>query len=574
MMTNSQYFKLLVWINGAVPGLVLAWDAWHGQLGANSVNDAIHVTGLLALVMLSLSLCVTPLRRLTNWPQLIVVRRALGLWGFIYACIHLALYIGLDRGMNLDSAFEEIVKRRYLQVGIVAILLMAPLAITSNDAMLRRIGGKRWKLLHRLAYVVIVLGVLHYYLLVKSDVRQPLAFAGAVGLLFGSRVVWRYRDSRHLPKSNTAQRATPVAPLALTAATAKRAIWKGELQVARIFVETPEVRTFRLVPVGGGPLPFDYSPGQFLTLEQQIDGRRVTRCYTIASSPSRTRYCEISVKREPLGASSRHLHDQVREGDRLRIRAAAGKFTFAGAEAPRIVLIAGGVGITPLMSIARFLTDACWTGQIDFIVAARTRVHLIFHDELQWLAQRFPNFRHHIVLSSGADDPQWSGLCSRLSKELIAQLIDDLRAPLFYVCGPNPMMATVTELLTGLGVEPARIRTEAFVSAAARDSADAQVNESPAEAASLQPESAVVHFSRSAKSSTLSPDTTVLEAAEEIGLELPYECRSGICGQCKVRLTSGRVTMDVEDALTPSEKKTGFILACQSHALDDLVVEA
>jgi ferredoxin len=135
-------------------------------------------------------------------------------------------------------------------------------------------------------------------------------------------------------------------------------------------------------------------------------------------------------------------------------------------------------------------------------------------------------------------------------------------------------MATVTDLLTGLGVEPARIKTEAFVSPTNRTSPDAELGDSPAEAASLQPASAMVHFSRSGKSSVLLPETTVLEAAEEIGLELPYECRSGICGQCKVRLSSGRVTMDVEDALTQTEKKTGYILACQSHALDDLVVEA
>jgi ferredoxin-NADP reductase/DMSO/TMAO reductase YedYZ heme-binding membrane subunit len=573
-MTNSQYFKLLVWINGAVPGLVLAWDAWHGQLGANSVNDAIRTSGLLTLVMLSLSLCVTPLRRLTNWPQLIVVRRALGLWGFFYACIHLSLYVGLDRGMDLRSALEEIIKRRYLQVGIVAVLLMAPLAITSNDTMARRLGGKRWKQLHRLAYVVIALGVLHYYLLVKSDVRQPLAFAGAVGLLFGSRVAWRYHDHQRAPKASAALRAMPAAALASPAASGKVGIWKGELKVARIFVETPDVRTFRLVPIGGGTLPFDYQPGQFLTLEQEIDSRHVTRCYTIASSPSRTRYCEISVKREPLGTSSRHLHDHVREGDRLRIRAPGGKFTFAGSEAPRIVLIAGGVGITPLMSIARYLTDSCWAGKIDFILAARSREQLIFHDELQWLAARFPNLRVHIVLSNGADDPQWTGACGRLSQELLGQWIDDWDTPLIYVCGPKPMMATVSVLLAGLGVEPARVKTEAFVSPASRESADVMPTAAPVESDPPRPVEAMVHFSRSRQSSVLLPETTVLEAAEGIGLNLPYECRSGICGQCKIRLSSGRVTMDVEDALTPGDKNAGYILACQSHALEDLVVEA
>jgi glycine betaine catabolism B len=558
-MTKSQFLKLLVWINGAVPGLMLGWDAYRGQLGANSVNDAIRTTGLLALVMLSLSLCVTPLRRLVNWPELISVRRALGLWGFFYAAIHLSIYVGLDRALDLGSALEEVFTRRYLQVGIIAVLLMLPLALTSNDTMVRRLGGKRWKQLHRLAYLAIALGVLHYYLLVKSDVRQPLAFAGVLAVLLGSRVGWKVRDGRKTSAKST------LAPTTVNTPATKRTNWKGELRVARIFVETPEVRTFRLVPVDGGMLPFDYLPGQYLTIEQMIDGSKVTRCYTIASSPSRAGYCEISVKREPQGLSSRNLHDHVREGDRVLIRAPAGKFVFTGSEASRLVVIAGGVGITPMMSITRYLTDICWKGPIDVIIAARTREHLIFRDELELLAGRFPNLTLRIVLSSADDDPLWTGERGHLSPELLRRWVDDWNTPLVYLCGPQPMMDAVTNMLLAVGAPPDRIRTEAFVSAA-RVVADATAEAPPAEAE--------LQFKQSRQSCVVPHEISVLEAAEQLGIDLPFECRSGICGQCKVKLTAGRVKMHAEDALSSADKAEGYILACQAHALCDLAVDA
>ena len=149
-MSKAKFYKTLVWVNGAIPGLMLAWDAYYGRLGANAVNDALRTTGLLALIFFMLSLLVTPLRRVTKWNELVAVRRPLGLWGFYYVCIHLAIYVGLDRALNLTSTVEEILSRRYLQVGFFAVLLLTPLAITSSDSMVRRLGGKRWKLLHRL----------------------------------------------------------------------------------------------------------------------------------------------------------------------------------------------------------------------------------------------------------------------------------------------------------------------------------------------------------------------------------------------------------------------------------------
>lgn len=581
-MTTTQFYKLLAWVNCAVPGAMLALDAYGGNLGANSVNDAIRTTGLIALTLLTLSLAVTPLRRVTGWNALISVRRALGVSGFVYACLHLVLYVGLDRALDLRSALEELFMRRYLQIGLVAILLMLPLAITSTDAMVRRLGAKRWKLLHRLAYLAIAAGVLHYYLLVKSDVRQPLAFAGVLGGLLVFRgadgvLALRSAASRSkLSASKATARRTPSAGGA-TAPAAKREFYRGELTVAALFDETPEVRTFRLVAPGGGPLPFTYKPGQFLTLQQQVDGDRITRCYTIASTPTRTAYCEITVKRELHGVSSRNLHDHVRVGDRLKIGAPAGKFVFDGRGADRVVLIAGGVGITPLMAITRYLTDTCWSGRIDFILAARSRSGIIFHDELNLLASRFPNLRLHIVLSNADDDPQWNGARGHLSKDLLENWVDDWRTPSIFLCGPKPMMDAVTKLLQETGAPAGHIFTEAFVSSAALEKLNPPAqgqNSAPSGAPAEAPVEANIRFTKSQVETAVVPPQTVLEAAEEAGLDLPFECRSGICGQCKIALGRGSVKMDVEDAITAAEKRAGLILACQAHPLEDLEIEA
>jgi glycine betaine catabolism B len=573
-MTQTNFYKCFAWINCAVPGLMLAWDASQGQLGANPVNDAIRTTGLIALSLLTLSLLITPLRWITKWNQLIALRRPLGLSGFYYACIHLCLYLGLDRALNLRSALEEVLTRRYLQIGICAVMLMVPLAITSTDAMVRRLGAKRWKLLHRLAYVAIAGGVLHYFLLVKSDVRQPLAFAGVVTVLFAARGVAGAVDLRR-SAIRTKDRHAPTSP-----AAPKRAFYRGELQVIGIFQETPDVKTFRLAPPGGGTLPFVHQPGQYLTLQQQVDGARVTRCYTIASPPSRNAYCEITVKRETQGLSSRNLHDQLRRGDRLAITAPAGRFVFDGRGADRIVLIAGGVGITPLMSITRYLTDTGWAGEIDFIFAARSRADIIFREELRLLETRFPNLHVRVILSRADGDPEWTGERGRLSVPLLKQWVADWQTAPVYVCGPQAMMDGMNDLLRELGTPAEHIHTEAFVSPANIDKPDLQTTSTQTagnQAAAAVNGSAVeatIRFAKSGRETIAPSPQTVLEAAEEIGLDLPFECRAGICGQCKVRLARGRVVMDTEEALSPAEKKAGLILACQSHALEDLVVEA
>lgn len=574
---DPKFAKWLVIINGLVPAAVLAWDAFRGQLGVNEVNYAIRTTGMLSLVFLVLSLAITPLRRLTGWNQLIAVRRNLGLYGFFYALAHFSIFFLFDRDASVISTAEEIWTRRYLWFGFGALLLMVPLAVTSTDSMVTRIGPRRWKLLHRLAYAAVIGGVVHYYLLVKADVTKPAVFAIVLGGLLAYRVVFHYVDLRRdLAAARAKARTAAATP------PRKRKFWSGELRIARIFDETPDVKTFRMISPDGGPLPFEHVAGQYLNLALEIDGKRVNRSYTIASSPTRAQYCEISVKR--CGHASGHLHATLREGQTLKVSAPAGKFVFAGPEAKRVVLIAGGVGITPMMSIVRSLTDRCWTGEMYLLFSVRTRADVVFESELAYLSRRFPNLRVLVTLTgdAGAD---WDGARGQISREMIEGFVPGLRGGPVFLCGPDPMMTAMRKVLVEIGVPDAEIHQEAFLSPPAAP--EPQAGEAGTAGGSAEAAAAAtaieaggdgdvpnVRFLRAGKTADLPVGLTVLEAAEEAGVDIPFECRSGICGQCKTRLVSGRVAMEVQDALTPADKSKGLILACQARAASGLVVDA
>lgn len=555
---DGPFAKRFVIACALVPALVLAWDAWRGQLGVNAVNYAIRSTGMLGLVYLMLSLLITPLRVLTGWNVLISVRRNLGVFGFLFIASHFVIYFVLDRGADVADTVGEIVKRRYLWFGFGALLLMIPLAVTSTDGMVSRLGPRRWKALHRLVYPAVLGGVIHFYLLVKSDTRRPFAFAVAFAALMLFRVV---RHEIGLRRELRAARTRVLPPKSVTAARKK--FWSGELVVARIFQETHDTKTFRLRLPEGGVLPFEHTPGQYINLKLRIDGRRVNRSYTISSSPTRPDYCEITVKRVPDGYASHFLHDQVVEGDRIAVSAPAGVFVFAGHESEQIVLLAGGVGITPMMSVVRSLTDRSWAGDMFLLFSVRRPEDVIFQAELEHLQRRFPNLHVEIVVSSQR---------GHITREIIEAHVPGLKSGPIMMCGPGPMMVAMRALLVEMGIPDGEIREEEFVSPPAPAPGEPEPAEEELPAANgVAPN---VHFERSGKSTEVPRELTVLEAAEECGVAIPFECRSGICGQCKTRLLSGRVVMEVQDALTGADRAKGIVLACQARAAQDLVVDA
>jgi ferredoxin-NADP reductase len=350
-----------------------------------------------------------------------------------------------------------------------------------------------------------------------------------------------------------------------------RGPWSGSLHIARIFTETPTIKTFRLVDPAGGPIPFGFLPGQFLTLTITQDGQTVKRTYTIASSPTQRDYVELTIKREDLGGISRHLHDRVREGDLLQVAAPQGTFTFTGVEADSIVLIGGGVGLTPLMSVIRYLTDRGWPRDIYLFYCCRTTEDFVFREELERLQRRHPTL-HVVATMTRAHGTTWMGPTGRLTEELLAQTVPDLPSRRIHLCGPPAMMDAMRANLLDLGVPRDRIKTEAFGPAEKPLQRQAAVQAAMAKAHPVT--TPTVTFTLSGKAAPLPPGTTVLEAAEHIGVPIDSSCRVGTCGTCKVTLRKGSVTMAVEDALDPEEKASGIILACQARATGNIEVEA
>ena len=191
-MKDTRFAKLVLLSNGLVPLTLLLWDVYHKRVGANPLEFVTRTTGMLTLVFLLIALAISPLRRITGLNWLIRFRRMLGLFAFFYGSLHLMTYIAFDRFFHLTTVPTDIVKRPFIAIGMTAFFLMAPLAITSTDKMVKRLGGKRWARLHRIVYAAGILGVLHYYMLVKADVRLPLTFAFLLAVLLGFRVLAKY----------------------------------------------------------------------------------------------------------------------------------------------------------------------------------------------------------------------------------------------------------------------------------------------------------------------------------------------------------------------------------------------
>jgi methionine sulfoxide reductase heme-binding subunit len=193
--------KIATFLLGLLPVLILGWRATHADLGANPVEFVTHSTGDWTLRFLLITLAVTPIRKVMGMPSLIRFRRMFGLFAFFYACLHFLTYIWFDKFFNLQQMSKDIGKRPFITIGFASLLLMLPLAITSTAAWIRRLGGKRWQLLHRLVYLIAAGGVIHYYWLVKSDIRLPALYGAILGVLLAYRwfALLAKRRTRHVP---------------------------------------------------------------------------------------------------------------------------------------------------------------------------------------------------------------------------------------------------------------------------------------------------------------------------------------------------------------------------------------
>ena len=190
-MKHFTQLKVALFLASLIPLTRLGWYGYSSQLGANPIEFITRSLGTWTLAFLLITLSITPLRKLSGWSWLVKLRRMAGLFAFFYALLHFITYIWLDQFFDLSSIYKDVIKRPFITIGFAAFIMLIPLAITSTNAMMKKLGGKRWQMLHRLIYLIAIFGVLHYWWLVKKDITQPLIYALVLTILLGYRVMMR-----------------------------------------------------------------------------------------------------------------------------------------------------------------------------------------------------------------------------------------------------------------------------------------------------------------------------------------------------------------------------------------------
>ncbi len=411
---------------------------------------------------------------------------------------------------------------------------------------------------------------------------------------------------------------------------------KKLLKCVQIINETVDVKTFTFV--SEPPVKFDYQPGQFATLNLNIDGKSVKRSYSISSTPSRPHTLEITVKRVPAphdepsappGLVSNWLHDNLKVGSQIEMNAPVGKFTNFANPSAKLFLISAGSGITPMMSMSRWICDTVSNVDIVFLHSARSPEDIIFRQELEMMSSRYPNFKLAITVTRPEIGQPWYGYTGRINETILPAIASDYKERTVYVCGPNPFMEATKELLQKINfpmenyyeesfggakkkkkpaatiptadqtsiVLPQAVQSQAsipthvptatsaspvttisaiprtsIVNSSAPVPAEATVS-APAEVPTSVPKttssSPVVVLSKSGQEIACDGEECILEVAEAEGVDLPSSCRMGACGTCKVKKLEGKVIYD-DDV----DCEDDYILTCVARPVGRVKIEA
>ncbi|GAB6851630.1 MULTISPECIES: hybrid-cluster NAD(P)-dependent oxidoreductase [Paraburkholderia] len=341
--------------------------------------------------------------------------------------------------------------------------------------------------------------------------------------------------------------------------------------------ETHDVKSFFFRSPQGRAFVFE--PGQFITLELEIDGETINRCYTISSAPTRPHTISITVKRVPGGKVSNWLHDNLQAGMSVRVLGPAGEFTCARHPARKFLFLSAGSGVTPLMSMSRAHHELGDDQDIVFVHSARTPDDIIFARELDLIASNQANFRTSFVCERLGARTNWPGVTGFLTLPLLKLIAPDFMEREVFTCGPAPYMKAVRDLLDEAGFDRSHYHEESFSfeTLAAENAASGAATEGSEADAQSQAGHGVarfaVSFARSNREITCGADQPVLTAAREAGVRLPASCTQGMCGTCKVKLVSGQVDMKHNGGIRQREIDQGMVLLCCSKPLSDLVVD-
>lgn len=343
------------------------------------------------------------------------------------------------------------------------------------------------------------------------------------------------------------------------------------VRCVKVIQETHDVKTFCFM--SQSPIMFFFKPGQFVTLELEIDEEQVMRSYTISSSPSVPYSFSITVKRVKGGKVSNWLHDNMMVESELAVHGPVGNFNCIDQTADKVLLLSGGVGVTPLMSMARWWFDTNGNVDMKFVHSAQTPKDIIYHRELEFMDSRIDNFELAIICERQNIGDSWMGFRGYLSKETLQLIAPDFQDRYVFCCGPTPYMNAVKKILQALNFPMENYFEESF--GAPPEEAKEEALES-AEHALLQPDDTnlfEVLFEDADRSAKITAEDTLLSAASKAGLHIPKACGMGICGTCKVKLVSGEVEMSHNGGITEDDENDGYILSCCSTPKSHVVIK-
>ena len=449
----------------------------------------------------------------------------------------------------------------HLVVHIVLVLVLVPLLF------LKILIARRYKHSHSslkalgitifiISSVLVSIPTVSEFL--RSAIPESLGLRLATGLIVTvclvqcASVFGKRRQPRaHVELSEVREVPTRLPPLT-----------KGPIRLllSQIERQTHDTKTLRFKILGDRQ--FCAKPGQFLTFQWPIDGQRIRRSYTVSSSPVHKDYVEITPKHMENGSVSVFLNERAKPGLVVEANGPYGQFCFDQTLHKSIVLIAAGSGITPMISMLRYIDDLELDTSVTLLYFVRTAADVIFENELSRLSRSLLNFKYELCLTR--PDPAWKGRSGRLTEEFVSETVSHMDTPTFFLCGPIGFMDKARQALLTLGVTPDRILQESF--GESKPSTESR----PSEDSTVE----TVVFLHSEKVCQSSSGSTLLDLAERNGVQIPFGCRQGQCGTCATRVLSGSVQMDVEAGLTAEQKNAGYVLPCVSRAKGTVVLSA
>ncbi len=462
-----------------------------------------------------------------------------------------------------------------------------------------------------------------------AKVNQEYPLKPSDSIAIGNHLLWIKEIAGMDFPTIASQSPTPsqYMPLATIDPASLQRWTSGTLNVrcVQIINETADVKTFTFT--ADPSVIFTYQPGQFVTLNLNIGGKQVKRSYSISSTPSRPHTLEITVKRVPAppdeptappGLVSNWLHDNLKVGDRIEINPPMGKFTNFAHPSPKLLLISAGSGITPMMSMSRWICDTVSDVDVVFLHSARSPQDIIFRSELEMMTARYPNFKLAITVTRPQLGQPWYGYTGRLNKSILPAIAPDYKDRTVYVCGPNPFMEAAKSLLQQIGFPMENYYEESFGGVKKKtkkpptptlpskdphtsiiqpappphqpQSTAANTNgyntvitpvtptslvglsnsapaAAPASLKSLAP--MVVILAKSGQEINCNGEESILDLAEAEGVDLPCGCRMGVCGACQIKKLEGEVTYDDD-----FDCEAGHILTCVAKPVGRVVLDA